>query len=109
LQVWQRLKFADIVHVANLVAVQVQHLELWEFEYFVLDFSKVVVAQVKPLKVLLVPHDFLEHLEKSSDFSQVVVMQEHRASLPLDDKSFLSLTFCIVCFPSWSNGGFVGV
>jgi hypothetical protein len=56
--------------------VHVEDLEVREIQDFLVDTLQVVVAEVDPLQVLVVPHHIVQHFVQPIDRLHFVVLQE---------------------------------
>jgi len=56
--------------------VHVEDLEVREIQDFLVDTLQVVVAEVDPLQVLVVPHHIVQHFVQTIDRLHFVVLQE---------------------------------
>lgn len=56
--------------------MHVEDLEVREIQDFLVDTLQVVVAEVDPLQVLVVPHHIVQHFVQTIDRLHFVVLQE---------------------------------
>jgi hypothetical protein len=72
--------------------VQVERTQLGKILYdLLLNALEVVITQVDPEQIVLIPHDTLKHVAETSDGSKLVLLEEERIGLALHHK-LLGLT-----------------
>ena len=98
LQMFKLLQFLALVQVGDVVAMQVEGFQDWELEDLGIDLGQLVVGEVNPLKVAVVPHHVLEHREETREALELVVLEEERDGLFLDDELLLVLRLSVVRF-----------
>ena len=92
LQIVELVQLLRLVEVSDVVTVHVERLEEGELKQVRLNRLKIVVRQIQPDQVLRVEHHVDEHGWQSSNRSNLIVLEEERVSLLLNNNLLLSLS-----------------
>lgn len=60
LEVGQILQLAALLQIRDIVSMHVQHFQMGEVQDLIVNLLEMVVAEVDPLQILMVPHHILE-------------------------------------------------